>query len=43
MRFFEDLSFKEIADKYHIKVLEDAAQAHGAKYKGKSALSAAGI
>lgn len=25
---------KEIADKYHIKVLEDAAQAHGAKYKG---------
>lgn len=25
---------KKIADKYHIKVLEDAAQAHGAKYKG---------
>lgn len=25
----------EIAKKYHLKVLEDAAQAHGARYKGK--------
>lgn len=26
----------EIADKYSLKVIEDAAQAHGARYKGKS-------
>lgn len=26
---------KEIADKYNLKVIEDAAQAHGAKYFGK--------
>ena len=25
----------EIADRYKLKVIEDAAQAHGAKYKGK--------
>ena len=25
----------EIAEKYHLKVIEDAAQAHGATYKGK--------
>ena len=25
----------EIADRYRLKVIEDAAQAHGAKYKGK--------
>ncbi|MBP8179039.1 MAG: DegT/DnrJ/EryC1/StrS family aminotransferase, partial [Spirochaetes bacterium] len=25
----------EIATKYHLKVIEDAAQAHGARYKGK--------
>ncbi len=25
----------EIADKYHLKVVEDACQAHGAEYKGK--------
>lgn len=28
---------KSIAQKYHLKVIEDAAQAHGAKYKGKRA------
>lgn len=27
----------ELAERYGLKVLEDAAQAHGAKYKGKSA------
>lgn len=26
---------KEIAQKYHLKIIEDAAQAHGAIYKGK--------
>ena len=25
----------EIANKYHLKVIEDAAQAHGAKYQGR--------
>jgi dTDP-4-amino-4,6-dideoxygalactose transaminase len=25
----------EIAERYHLKVIEDAAQAHGARYKGK--------
>lgn len=28
---------REIADKHHLKVIEDAAQAHGATYKGKRA------
>lgn len=27
----------ELAQKYHLKVIEDAAQAHGAKFKGKRA------
>ena len=26
----------EIAEKYHLSVIEDCAQAHGAKYKGRS-------
>ena len=30
-------AIREIADRYQIKILEDAAQAHGAKYKGKCA------
>lgn len=28
-------ALKTIADKYNLKIVEDAAQAHGAKYKGK--------
>lgn len=28
---------KAIAQKYHLRIIEDAAQAHGAKYKGKRA------
>ena len=32
---------KKIAKKYNLKVIEDAAQAHGAKYKGKKAGSLA--
>ena len=28
---------REIADRHHLKVIEDAAQAHGATYKGKRA------
>ncbi|RMF92204.1 MAG: DegT/DnrJ/EryC1/StrS family aminotransferase [Candidatus Schekmanbacteria bacterium] len=30
-------SICRLADKYELKVIEDAAQAHGAKYKGKTA------
>lgn len=30
-------AIKKIADKYQLKVIEDAAQAHGATYKGKRA------
>lgn len=29
-------SIKEKADKHNLKIIEDAAQAHGAKYKGKT-------
>lgn len=32
---FEFNKVKEIADKYHLYVVEDCAQAHGAKYEGK--------
>ena len=32
---FDFDSVKRIAEKYHLKVVEDCAQAHGAEYKGK--------
>lgn len=32
---FDFDAVKEVADKYNLKIIEDCAQAHGAKYKGK--------